>query len=217
MVQTSGKEEKMTTAYDVPADVLIDKLSAYLKENMREIQPADWAGYVKTGSHAERVPQNPDWWYVRSASMLRKLYMTGPVGVSRLRKEYGGRKRRGVRPAHFAKAGGNIIRTILQQLEQAGLVQNGAWSATFGASASCLRASSTPRRSSREMACQSSALWRRIANLKDSNASARSSGRAWRTWAVISGSPASIKCVWPPARISFSSTAIFSGINRPPR
>ena len=123
MVQTSGKEEKMTTAYDVPANVLINRLSGYMKENIREIQPADWAGFVKTGSHVERMPQNPDWWYVRSASLLRKLYMNGPVGVSRLRKEYGGRKRRGVRPAHFAKAGGNIIRSILQQLEQAGLAQ----------------------------------------------------------------------------------------------
>ena len=123
MVQTSGKEEKMTTAYDVPANVLINRLSGYMKENIREIQPADWAGYVKTGSHVERVPQNPDWWYVRSASILRKLYMNGPVGVSRLRKAYGGRKRRGVRPAHFAKAGGNILRSILQQLEQAGLAQ----------------------------------------------------------------------------------------------
>lgn len=123
MVQTSGKEEKMTTAYDVPANVLINRLSGYMKENIREIQPADWAGFVKTGSHVERVPQNPDWWYVRSASVLRKLYMNGPVGVSRLRKEYGGRKRRGVRPAHFAKAGGNILRSILQQLEQAGLAQ----------------------------------------------------------------------------------------------
>ncbi len=123
MVQTSGKEEKMTTAYDVPANVLINRLSGYMKENIREIQPADWAGFVKTGSHVERVPQNPDWWYVRSASLLRKLYMNGPVGVSRLRKEYGGRKRRGVRPAHFAKAGGNILRSILQQLEQAGLAQ----------------------------------------------------------------------------------------------
>jgi small subunit ribosomal protein S19e len=28
-----------------------------------------------------------------------------------------------MRPAHFAKAGGSIIRTILQQLEQAGLAQ----------------------------------------------------------------------------------------------
>ena len=123
MVQTSGKEEKMTTAYDVSADVLINRLSGYMKENIREIQPADWAGFVKTGSHVERMPQNPDWWYVRSASVLRKLYMNGPVGVSRLRKEYGGRKRRGVRPAHFAKAGGNILRSILQQLEKAGLAQ----------------------------------------------------------------------------------------------
>ena len=123
MVQTHLGRRKMTTAYDVPADVLIDRLSGYLKENIREIQSPEWAGYVKTGSQAERVPQNPDWWYVRSASILRKLYMNGPVGVSRLRKDYGGRKRRGVRPAHFAKAGGNIIRTILQQLEQAGLSQ----------------------------------------------------------------------------------------------
>ena len=123
MVQTHLGRRKMTTAYDVPADVLIDRLSGYLKENIREIQPPEWSGYVKTGSQAERVPQNPDWWYVRSASILRKIYMNGPVGVSRLRKDYGGRKRRGVRPAHFAKAGGNIIRTILQQLEQAGLSQ----------------------------------------------------------------------------------------------
>ena len=113
----------MTTAYDVPADVLIEKLSGYIKENVREVQPPEWAGYVKTGSHVERVPQDQDWWYTRSASLLRKLYMNGPVGVSRLRKEYGGRKRVGMRPAHFAKAGGNIIRTILQQLEEAGLAQ----------------------------------------------------------------------------------------------
>ncbi len=113
----------MTTAYDVPADVLIERLSGYFKESVSEIQPPEWSGYVKTGRHAERAPQNPDWWYVRSASIMRKLYLKGPVGVSRLRKEYGGRRRRGVRPAHFAKAGGNTIRTILQQLEQSGLAQ----------------------------------------------------------------------------------------------
>jgi small subunit ribosomal protein S19e len=77
---------------------------------------------VKTGSHVERVPQVPDWWYVRTASLLRKLYMNGPVGVQRLRKEYGGRKRKGNAPAHHRKAGGSIIRTSLQQLEKAGLV-----------------------------------------------------------------------------------------------
>ncbi len=113
----------MTTAYDVPADVLIERLSGYFRENIREIAPPEWAGYVKTGSHVEREPQSLNWWYVRSASVLRKLYMNGPVGVSRLRKDYGGRKRSGMKPAHFAKAGGSIIRKIFQQLETASLAQ----------------------------------------------------------------------------------------------
>lgn len=112
----------MTTAYDVPADVLIGKLSGYIKENIKEVTAPEWAAHVKTGSHVERVPQVSDWWYVRTASLLRKLYMNGPVGVQRLRKEYGGRKRKGDAPAHHRKAGGSIIRTSLQQLEKAGLV-----------------------------------------------------------------------------------------------
>jgi small subunit ribosomal protein S19e len=113
----------MTTVYDVPADVLIARLSDYIKGNIKELAPPEWTSYVKTGSHVERAPQNPDWWYVRAASMMRKLYTKGPIGVSRLRKAYGGRKRMGVRPAHFRKAGGNILRTLLQQLEQAGLAE----------------------------------------------------------------------------------------------
>ena len=112
----------MTTAYDVPADVLIGKLSSYIKENIKEVIPPEWAAHVKTGSHVERVPQVPDWWYVRTASILRKLYLSGPVGVQRLRGEYGGRKRKGDAPAHHRKAGGSIIRASLQQLEKAGLV-----------------------------------------------------------------------------------------------
>lgn len=110
------------TVYDVPANALIERLTEYIKGNIREIKPPEWAAYVKTGSHVERPPQDPDWWYVRSASMLRKLYLKGPIGVSRLRKEYGGRKLRGAKPAHFGRAGGAIIRHVLQQLEDAGLV-----------------------------------------------------------------------------------------------
>ena len=103
----------MTTVYDVPADALIQRISDYIKGNITEVQPPEWSFYVKTGSHVERAPQNPDWWYVRTASMLRKLYIHGPLGVEKLRKAYGGRKRMGVRPAHFRKAGGNHIRKIL--------------------------------------------------------------------------------------------------------
>lgn len=49
--------------------------------------------------------------------------MNGPVGVQRLRSEYGGRIDRGVRPEHARKGGGANIRKALQQLEAAGLVK----------------------------------------------------------------------------------------------
>ncbi len=113
----------MITPHDVPASKLIEKLANYLKENVDEISPPSWASIVKTGAHVQRPPQNPDWWYIRCASLLRKIYVHGPVGVERLRAEYGGRKDYGVRPEHAAKASGAIIRKALQQLEAAGLVE----------------------------------------------------------------------------------------------
>ncbi len=113
----------MVTALEVPADMLIERLAKYLKEQVPEVKPPKWAAYVKTGPHKENPPQDPDWWYKRCASILRKLYVHGkPVGLSRLRTAYGGSQDRGVAPSHFRKAGGSIIRKALQQLEQAGLV-----------------------------------------------------------------------------------------------
>jgi small subunit ribosomal protein S19e len=111
----------MVTAHDVPADRLIKRLAEHLKR-VPQITPPRWAYYVKTGAHAERPPQDRDWWYVRAASLLRKLYFHGPLGVSDLRSMYGGRQRRGYKPAHHRDAGGAIIRKALQQLEEAGLV-----------------------------------------------------------------------------------------------
>ena len=112
----------MPTARDVRADLLIDRVAEELKK-LEEIKPPEWASLVKTGSHKQRPPQQEDWWYIRAASVLRTVYLHGPVGVERLRTKYGGRKDRGVRPEHFRKASGHIIRLILQQLEEAGLVE----------------------------------------------------------------------------------------------
>lgn len=106
---------------EVSPSLLIKRLSEELKK-LKELQPPPWSHYVKTGVHKQRPPEQPDWWYVRAASILRRIYLDGPVGVSRLRTRYGGRQRRGSAPEHFRKAGGKIIRVILQQLEQAGLV-----------------------------------------------------------------------------------------------
>jgi len=113
----------LPTPYDVPSSNLIKRLARYLKENVDEIIPPTWSSLVKTGSHAARSPQDPDWWFIRCASLLRKVYVQGPIGISRLRSEYGGRTNRGPRPEHSRKGAGAIIRMNLQQLEAAGLVE----------------------------------------------------------------------------------------------
>lgn len=113
----------MVTVRDVPADKLIEELAQYLKQNVPQVRPPPWATFAKTGSHKERIPENPDWWYYRAASVLRKLYLAEePIGIGTFRIIYGGLKRRGSAPPHFRKCGGSHIRKILQQLERAGLV-----------------------------------------------------------------------------------------------
>jgi small subunit ribosomal protein S19e len=113
----------LTTPHDVPASKFIDRLAKYLRENIDEVQPPAWATFAKTGNHVEKQPQNPSWWYTRSASILRKVYIHGPIGLENLRSDYGGLKNNGVKKNHATKAGGSGIRKALQQLESAGLVQ----------------------------------------------------------------------------------------------
>lgn len=113
----------LITPHDVPAQEFITKLAKYLKENVDEVSPPSWASVAKTGSHVQGQPQNPDWWYTRCASLLRKIYVHGPIGIEKLRAKYGGRKDFGVRPEHTVRAGGAIIRKALQQLETAGLIE----------------------------------------------------------------------------------------------
>ncbi|MEK6878012.1 MAG: 30S ribosomal protein S19e [Nanoarchaeota archaeon] len=98
------------------------KLAEALK-NIEEFEMPEWAGFVKTSSSKERPPQDLDFWYKRVASILRQLYKNNLVGVNRLRTRYGSKKNRGMKPERFRKAGGKIIRTILQQAEKAGFVE----------------------------------------------------------------------------------------------
>ena len=93
----------MTTIYDVPADSLISEVAKELNEN-KKIAPPEWATFVKTGVHKERRPDNPDWWYVRCASILRKVYMDGPVGINSLKTYYGGKKDRGTAQRNSRRA-----------------------------------------------------------------------------------------------------------------
>ena len=88
-----------------------------------EFEAPEWSRFVKSGSSKERPIEDADFWHKRAASILRQIYKQGIVGVNRLRTRYGSKKNRGVRPERFIKAGGKIIRTILQQTDKVGFTE----------------------------------------------------------------------------------------------
>ncbi|MEZ3144621.1 30S ribosomal protein S19e [Halobaculum sp. MBLA0143] len=114
----------MVTLYDVPAEDLLDEVADRLEDRIEE--PA-WAEFVTTGVDRELPPQQEDFWFVRAASLLRKVADQGPVGVGTLATDYGGAKsgstRYRVAPPSQVDGSRNIIRTILQELEEEGLVE----------------------------------------------------------------------------------------------
>lgn len=109
----------------VNPQMLIEELAKELKA-AKLVEMPGWAVFVKTGSHKERTPQRADWWYIRAASVLRIVALKGPIGTSKLRVRYGGRKNRGMAPDKFREASGKIIRTLLQQLEASRLIKQDA-------------------------------------------------------------------------------------------
>jgi small subunit ribosomal protein S19e len=111
----------MPDVRSVSQGALVTRLATELKKKDK-VKPPVWATYTKTGLSTERPPSQPDWWYSRAAALLRRIYLTGPVGTERMRTALGGRRRRGHKPAHHYKAGGKVIRLMLQQLEAEGLV-----------------------------------------------------------------------------------------------
>src|SRR5512139_2956841 len=111
----------MTTVFDATPDHLIRKVAEELRKR-NEITPPAWAAFAKTGAHKEMPPEDPDWWYVRVAAVLRRVYVDGPLGVERMRSFYGGNKNRGSKPNAFRKGSGSILRKSLRQLEAAGLI-----------------------------------------------------------------------------------------------
>jgi len=107
---------------DVEAAKFINAFAQHLKRQGRFEMPK-WADVVKTAKFKELAPTDPDWLYVRTASIVRKVYIRGGSGVGGFKKVYGGQYRRGTMTKTFAKGSGKIIRYILQQLEEMGLVE----------------------------------------------------------------------------------------------
>jgi hypothetical protein len=68
-------------------------------------------------------PADPDWYYVRAASIARKIYLNGGIGVGALAHWYGKAKAPTCKPQHHHSASRAVIRHILIQLEKLGVVE----------------------------------------------------------------------------------------------
>uniref|UniRef100_A0A2P2KYQ7 40S ribosomal protein S19-3 n=1 Tax=Rhizophora mucronata TaxID=61149 RepID=A0A2P2KYQ7_RHIMU len=110
------------TVKDVSPHEFVRAYSAHLKRSGK-IELPPWTDIVKTGRFKELAPYDPDWYYVRAASMARKIYLRAGLGVGGFQRIYGGNKRNGSRPRHFCKSSGAIARHILQQLQETGIIE----------------------------------------------------------------------------------------------
>jgi len=110
-----------STLKDVPAQQFIGALAEHLKKSGKFELP-DWHDIVKTSVGRELAPLDPDWYYVRAASLLRRVYLRGGTGVGGFAKVYGSSNRITTSRPHFTRAARGLIRHILKQLEGEDLI-----------------------------------------------------------------------------------------------
>jgi small subunit ribosomal protein S19e len=104
-----------------------ERIADHLSPNSfySQMEVPTWVDIVKTASYKELAPYDPDWFYIRAASMARKLYVSGNMGVGAFRKNYGGARNDGVCRFHHAIGSGSVARAVLKQLEAVGVVEKG--------------------------------------------------------------------------------------------
>jgi small subunit ribosomal protein S19e len=115
-------DKRVQVLKDVSAARFISEYAAHLKRTDQLTIPA-WADYVKTGPNKQLAPYDKDWLYVRAAALARKVYLRPYIGIGALKKEFGGAKNYGTTPCHFVTGSGKIIRYLLKELEDKGIVE----------------------------------------------------------------------------------------------
>merc|ERR1712167_298401 len=113
--------QQKCTVKDVPAKEFIEAFARHLKKG-NKIKMPEWVTYYKTACFKDLAPYDPDWLYIRAASIAYQLYMRGKVGVNTLRKHYSGKHRRGTRTEHSRLTAGKCIRYCLLELEKSQFV-----------------------------------------------------------------------------------------------
>ncbi|GMH59752.1 hypothetical protein TrLO_g6452 [Triparma laevis f. longispina] len=115
-------EARGITVRDIAPAEFIRAYAEHLK-NSDKFELPNWADMVKTAVFKELAPYGDDWYYIRAASIARKIYLRPGTGVGALQKWYGGSYRRGTRTEHFRKANSGLIRSVLQGLEEMKVIE----------------------------------------------------------------------------------------------
>lgn len=117
-----AEEARAICVRDVNAASFIKAYAEHLKNSDKFDLPV-WSDTIKTGVFKDLAPYGDDWYYIRAASIARKVYLTPGIGIGMLQKWYGGSYRRGARTEHFRKASSGVIRSVLLQLEEMKVVE----------------------------------------------------------------------------------------------
>lgn len=70
---------KPTSVKDVDQAEAVTQIAGFLKKSGK-IQLPSWVDTVKLGITKELAPLDPDWYYTRTASIARRLYVRSPAG-----------------------------------------------------------------------------------------------------------------------------------------
>eukprot|EP00796_Vickermania_ingenoplastis_P007305 gene7305-5147_t len=118
-------KRKGATLRDVNAWRWIKTAARHFKQEGKIFVP-NCAELVKTSHGRERAPQNPDWYYIRCAAILRALYIRPGQGYGGLSKRFGNKKNNGSCPEHAVKACKGLLHWGCKSLTKLGLVERGA-------------------------------------------------------------------------------------------
>jgi len=110
---------------DVNQHEFVRALAEFFKKSGK-VKVPEWTDVVKLGIYKELAPYSEDWFFTRTASVARHLYIRSPAGVKSFAKIYGGRKNNGTKPSHFCAGSRSVARKALQALEGLKLVEKDA-------------------------------------------------------------------------------------------
>ena len=90
------------------------------------ITPPHYNNLVKCSYSNELAPLDPNWFYVKAAAVVRKIYITKSktLGVGSLKSMFNKKHRRGVNCSVTSRHSGKILRDIIGQLKKIGYVEN---------------------------------------------------------------------------------------------